>query len=194
MSTVIALESLTQFIDGTLAEWNNQTVPVPKGLVVIASDTGDVRLGDGTALFQDLPTLFKIQELLTIGSDLNTVKSQIALKLNITDVYIAIANPPVGTYPDVINGIFTPDSRNGLNQSVTFVSRAVEFRTPTNTGASARFYVIVTTQQVDVEVRLGANVKYLQGDGLLLLKDQVYQYLVEYINGVTYLTTKLMNP
>ena len=72
------IQSVVQFQNGTASVWNGVNVPIPQGVVVIATDTLDVKIGDGSTLYVNLPILFNINNILTITNSLSTQAQQIA--------------------------------------------------------------------------------------------------------------------
>lgn len=65
-SNLQVIEAVTQFVGGTQAVWNTITIPVPAGMVVYATDTTAVKMGDGTTLYANLPTLFTISSIVSL--------------------------------------------------------------------------------------------------------------------------------
>ena len=49
------IDSITQFVNGTQAVWDDISVPIPNGLVVYAIDTTAIKIGDGVTLYANLP-------------------------------------------------------------------------------------------------------------------------------------------
>jgi hypothetical protein len=70
MAVPATIESLTQFFGGTAAVWNNIATPVPDKMIVIALDTGDIKRGNGIALYSDLPILFNVNDIINIQASL----------------------------------------------------------------------------------------------------------------------------
>lgn len=86
------VEAITQFVGGTAAEWNNVLVPVPDRVLVIAIDTGEVKMGDGVRLYVNLPVLFNIQQIITMRTELTAVQAVIGTdpSVNLPDIQAAL--------------------------------------------------------------------------------------------------------
>lgn len=84
-SELQSINAITQFVDGTQAIWNTITVPIPAGLVVYATDTTAVKLGDGQTLYADLPTLFTLDSITSLTTLVNSIVQGNANLTNITD-------------------------------------------------------------------------------------------------------------
>lgn len=106
-NTVYPLKSITQFIGGSQAAWNNITQPIPAGMIVYATDTTVVKMGDGVTLYVNLPTIFTISEVIQLTSAVETLITEVAantsaigninteitsIQQNITGINFAIVN------------------------------------------------------------------------------------------------------
>ena len=67
-TSLSVINAITQFVGGTTATWNDVTVPIPDGLWIYASDTTNLKKGDGVHLYADLPVEFTLSSLLAILS------------------------------------------------------------------------------------------------------------------------------
>lgn len=76
--TLQPINAITQFVNGTQATWNAITVPIPAGLIIYATDTTVVKVGDGVNLYANLPTAFTINDILTLTSTVNTLSTNLA--------------------------------------------------------------------------------------------------------------------
>ena len=65
------IDSITQFVNGTQAVWNNISIPIPSGVVVYAVDTTVVKMGDGVTLYAALPVLFTINSIITLSQEIS---------------------------------------------------------------------------------------------------------------------------
>lgn len=70
-SNLQIINAITQFVGGTQAVWNSVTVPVPQGLVVYATDTTVVKIGDGITLYANLPVLFTLSSITSLTETIN---------------------------------------------------------------------------------------------------------------------------
>ncbi len=66
------VSAVTQFVNATQATWNSVTIPVPTGVVVYASDTTVVKMGDGQTLYANLPSLFTLNQITNLSNSLAT--------------------------------------------------------------------------------------------------------------------------
>ena len=57
------LSAISALATGTASAWNSTSLPIPSGVMCIESDTGKVKVGNGTSLYQDLP--YRVDELIT---------------------------------------------------------------------------------------------------------------------------------
>jgi len=57
------IEQVVQIVGATAADWTSTTQPLPNNVLVIAMDTGDVKRGNGVALYSDLPVLFNVNDI-----------------------------------------------------------------------------------------------------------------------------------
>ncbi len=70
------VNSITQFVNASQATWNSITIPIPAGMVVYASDTQAVKMGDGATLYAQLPTLFTFSQITSLASQNTTILAQ----------------------------------------------------------------------------------------------------------------------
>ena len=73
------INTITQFLNGSQAVWNNITIPIPLGLVVYAIDTTAVKIGDGVTLYADLPVWFTLNSIGTLAQEVETLMAEIQL-------------------------------------------------------------------------------------------------------------------
>lgn len=91
-TTLQAVESITQFVGGTQAVWNNITMPIPAGMVIYATDTTVVKMGDGQTLYANLPTLFILSDMASLQTSLNTLTNDVTqLTTELTNLQTQIA-------------------------------------------------------------------------------------------------------
>jgi len=69
------VDAITQFVGGTQAVWNNVTIPIPAGLVIYATDTTVVKLGDGVTLYVNLPVILTLNTLSSMQQQLTSLTS-----------------------------------------------------------------------------------------------------------------------
>lgn len=68
--TTAPISAVVQYQNGTASDWSETTTPVPLGMVIIASDTGEIKMGDGETLYASLPVLITIKRILScVSSD-----------------------------------------------------------------------------------------------------------------------------
>ena len=118
MTIPSVIEQITQRIGASAADWEATTQPVPNNVLLVAMDTGDVKRGNGVALYADLPVLFNVNDVVEfmtllagkadIGhihvaaniSDLNTILAGYALAghthtvASLPEVQTALADRP----------------------------------------------------------------------------------------------------
>ncbi len=113
LSTVNAV---TQFINATQATWNNVTIPVPQGMVVYASDTTVIKMGDGSTLYANLPSLFTLNQIINLSNSLATNTAAIAAinatLVGVTEGSITNAAITAGTINNAVIGGSTPAAGN----------------------------------------------------------------------------------
>ncbi|CAM6000867.1 unnamed protein product [Sphagnum balticum] len=76
-SNLQIIDSIVQFVNGGASDWASLNLPVPAKTVIYASDTKDVKIGDGTSLYAALPVAFNLNDILTIMSTLTSQAQQI---------------------------------------------------------------------------------------------------------------------
>lgn len=62
------IDAITQFAGGTQAIWNTITIAIPAGLVVYATDTTALKIGDGSTLYANLPVVLYLNTVATLSS------------------------------------------------------------------------------------------------------------------------------
>lgn len=110
------VDMITQFSSGTAAEWNNVLVPVPDRVIVIAVDTGDVKMGDGIRLYVNLPLLFNLKSIVSLRADLDTAE------LNIQDILNALER-----INDILGELAQANHTHTFSQIVEFASNGVTY-------------------------------------------------------------------
>ena len=65
--TLAVIDAVTQFFNGSQAVWNNVATPVPRGLVIYATDTTALKIGDGVTLYAELPVVFYLNSLTSLA-------------------------------------------------------------------------------------------------------------------------------
>jgi len=88
---VIPINGLIQRIASSDQTWSNVNVAIPYGLVVISSD-GNIKLGDGTSLYGDLPVIITVADLIALGD----VSSYAPIKDPIFQNSVEVPTPPSG--------------------------------------------------------------------------------------------------
>jgi hypothetical protein len=111
------VKSLTQFFGGTKAVWTDIKSPIPDSMLVMASDTTEVKIGNGVSLYADLPVLFKVSDIVNVFALMNT-------KANIDSPELTgkprVPTPVAGTTDDQIaNCAFINGLISNLLTSVT---------------------------------------------------------------------------
>jgi len=74
---IALIDSISQFLNGTQAVWNNITIPIPAGLVVYAIDTTAIKIGDGVTLYSNLPVVFYLNSIVSLSSQIAELTTQI---------------------------------------------------------------------------------------------------------------------
>lgn len=86
-SALTVIEAITQFFNGTQASWNSITVPIPSGLLVYATDTTNIKIGDGVTLYANLPTSVNLATLIADYSSVSSAGTSITtLNTEITSI------------------------------------------------------------------------------------------------------------
>jgi hypothetical protein len=60
--------NVIQFGGGSSSQFTNLNAPVPDGILLIALDTGEVKVGDGSTLYASLPTLVTLKSIANLTS------------------------------------------------------------------------------------------------------------------------------
>ncbi len=104
------VNAVTQFVNASQATWNSVSVPIPNGMVIYASDTTVLKMGDGITLYANLPALLTLNQLTSL---VNSVTGG----LN----NVAITTPTItgGTADGVVIGATTPASGKFTSLSFT---------------------------------------------------------------------------
>lgn len=63
ISDIQVIRGLIQYTGATSDDWTSVSVPLPLGMVTLASDTGDIKIGDGESLYAALPATFNLKTL-----------------------------------------------------------------------------------------------------------------------------------
>ena len=63
------IDQIVQFTGATTSDWADVLVPVPDKMIVITDD-GSVKRGNGTTLWVDLPILFNVDTIINYGTQL----------------------------------------------------------------------------------------------------------------------------
>ena len=124
--TLQPINAISQFVNGTQATWNSITVPIPAGLIIYATDTTAVKVGDGTNLYANLPTAFTISDILTLTSTVNTLSSN-----------LTTTNASVSTLQT---------NYNNLSSTVSALQSSVSAITYTSTTSTAGNVVVASTE------------------------------------------------
>jgi len=69
------IDAITQFVGGTQTVWNTITIPIPAGLVVYATDTTALKIGDGSTLYVNLPVILTLNTLTTMVNAITSVEA-----------------------------------------------------------------------------------------------------------------------
>lgn len=107
------INAITQFVNGTQAIWNTITVPIPIGLVVYATDTTVVKMGDGSSLYANLPVLFTISSIITLTQQittLNQMQTTQAGQVTTLQTGLTSTNTNVANLQTAVQGIAAPGS------------------------------------------------------------------------------------
>jgi len=67
------LNTIVEYKEATASDWNSLTIPIGINMLVLATDTGVFKIGDGTKTFSQLPTAFRL--------DMNSIITDLANKL-----------------------------------------------------------------------------------------------------------------
>ena len=177
-----SIDSIVQFADGEKAKWNNVDIPIPKGMVIIATDTLEVKIGNGEDIYKDLPVLFSFRTILDLMDKVNELAEQ-----------IAITNQSVDN-GDVSGDTFQFSLKDGNKHLVRFTSNNVKILEPIlPEGADSGDAVcIVTCGTNDTRITFGSNIRFLGREGKILLNGQTYMYKFTTIETKTYIESFLV--
>ena len=119
------IDAITQFLGGGQAVWDSVTIPVPSGLVVYATDTTAVKIGDGSTLYANLPVWFLLSDVGTLASQVAELTTQLAAipsTVNLS-LYAPLNSPEFIGTPQAPT---QASSDNSVNLATTaYVDRAV---------------------------------------------------------------------
>ena len=86
------IDAITQFVGGTQAVWDTVTVPIPANLVVYATDTTALKIGDGVTLYANLPVKFYLNSLTTLVDQIAALATQLTGNETTTALTSLLAN------------------------------------------------------------------------------------------------------
>lgn len=69
----ITIEAMLSSLGGTKEEWDLVEVPIPEGLLVYTTDTGDFKLGNGIDRYIDLPVFFNAGNMESVNQLYNSL-------------------------------------------------------------------------------------------------------------------------
>lgn len=182
VKTLQSIDSIVQFADGEKEKWNNVDIPIPKGMVIISTDTLDVKIGNGEDLYKDLPVLFSFQTIQDLVDKVNELADQISIKNKSVD------------YGDVTNNTFQFSLKDGYAHKVRVMVNNLTILEPIlpENADSGDSLCIVTCGTTDTLITFGANMVFIGQDGRILLNGQSYIYTFKTVDGITYVESRLI--
>jgi hypothetical protein len=127
--TITVIESLFQATGALQSDWDSIELPIPSGMVVLATDTGNVKIGDGVTLYGNLPIAFNLTAIATFQTLLNG-KANLIHTHQQSDI-INLFQPNRFVFEGVVGGdgrsIFLPWNVTNIAALDVSVSGAVQF-------------------------------------------------------------------
>lgn len=118
----VQYQSLVQKQNPTQSDWDAIAVPVPASMMIIAADTGVVKIGDGTSAYTDLPVLFILGQATTQNPGLVTLAT-LEEALMGTASNLAISPATMGHYVNNAIGslLVVSDGTNTINNPLRII-------------------------------------------------------------------------
>lgn len=64
--TISKISAIVQYLKAATSDWNNLNTPVPADALIIDQETLDIKIGDGTTLFRNLPVKVNVNNILSL--------------------------------------------------------------------------------------------------------------------------------
>lgn len=177
LGPVQQLTGVFQKFGGTSTAWNDLGVPLPINVVVIASDTLDIKIGNGVDTYANLPVWLNLQDLLDIGDTLQSLQQQLATKLDEGSIKSVLIMPGMHTYPDITTDTFTPSLSVGTQATarITSTTHALQIVAPIVQSGRAMFDIEFSAD-TDTLVSFSPGIQYLGNSGRIIHPGQTYLY------------------
>ena len=139
-SNLQAIEAITQFVGGTQAVWNSITIPVPAGMVVYATDTTVVKMGDGVTIYANLPTLFTISQITSLQNMYTNLTNSVAtltteygtLNTSVTNIQNSLSSIQTAVAAVVTNTVYSQSGNVTVQSDQRFIGIANTISATTN--------------------------------------------------------------
>jgi len=138
------IDAITQFVGGTQTVWNTITIPIPAGLVVYATDTTALKIGDGSTLYVNLPVVIYLNAIVSM-TQVAALTTQVAIltanlanyetidALNATLTHYALTPTPTPTPTTTSTSTPTPTPTSTSTTTPTPTATSTSTPTPTPT-------------------------------------------------------------
>lgn len=177
------IKSLVQFARASSLVWEAMTIAIPDGVAVFSLDDGAFKIGDGTTMYQNLPTLFDYEDLITAQTGVSSLFKDltvndngkmvvVALDESTSKMYYAVSATSLSSLLNSISNLETV----GTNQSAAIADlmiKALTLDAGINTAPNNNIIVVnsgrfsnsgISTSSVAAQV--AAGVTYIPGSRL----------------------------
>jgi hypothetical protein len=113
------IDAITQFAGGTQAIWNTITIAIPAGLVVYATDTTALKIGDGSTLYANLPVVLYLNTVATLSSQVAALSLLVGTDVSPTSLTTEITTAINAALITAIAGVVST-IRQRLTANTTF--------------------------------------------------------------------------
>lgn len=177
-----SIDSIVQFADGEKEKWNNVDIPIPKGMVIIATDTLDIKIGNGEDLYKDLPILFSLRTIEELIEKVRELEQKIAAETTVTD------------HGYIQEDTFQFSLADGYAHKARLRTNNVRILRPVLPEGveSGKSTCILTCATTDTLITFGSNVIFMGHDGPILLNGQSYLYTFSVIESTAYVESRLV--
>lgn len=177
-----SIDSIVQFKDGEKAKWNNVAIPIPKGMVIISTDTLELKIGDGEKLYKELPVLFSLQILEDMAEQIEELSRKVAAETSVTD------------HGNITGEQFQFRLEDGYAHKANLDTHSLMLMKPILPEGveSGKATCLLTCTVSDTLINFGPDTVFMGTDGRILLENQSYLYTFSVIGSKAYVETRLI--
>lgn len=149
----LIVTSIAQFFGTTQPDWSALEKPVPAGTVAVATDVGEVKLGNGSDFYPDLPVLFNLQDMAQLWQFLNGDRRFLSeLRVGVDAIAVNADGP--GTISLIVG-----------DQSLVLAKRDGEFVLERRGADGQAFVLDAGDGDLNVTAGPGRNIQFTVSDG-----------------------------